>query len=73
MQRSDTAVRKRRNVNRPIVPPPAAGYRTLRAWQPDTAEYQHLQQAYPSLQAFVYGHLPPWDTVASRIRNCRFL
>ena len=53
-------LRKRRNVNRPIEPPPAGGYRTLRAWQPGTVEYQHLQQAYPSLQAFVYGPLPPW-------------
>ena len=73
MQHSDAEVRKRRNVNRPIEPPPADGYRTLRAWQPGTVEYQHLQQAYPSLQAFVYGPLPPWPAVASRMRGCRFI
>ena len=74
MQRSDAEVRKRRNVNRPTEPPPAGGYRTLRAWQPGTAEYQHLQQAYqPTLQDIVYGHLPPWPAVAARIRGCPFI
>ena len=73
MQNSDAEVRKRRNVNRLGTPPPADGYRTLRAWQPDTSVYQHLEAVYPSLQNIVYGHFPPWPDVAQRIRNCRFI
>ena len=73
MYRSDAGVRARRNVNRPIVPGPAGGYRTLDAWQPGTLEYQTLQAVYPALQQLVYGHFPSWGTVAAAIRNCPYI
>lgn len=73
MQRSGTEVRARRNVNRPALPPPAGGYRTLRVWQPGTAEYQQLQAVYPTLRSVVYGTLPPWPDVAARIRGCPYI
>ena len=64
----------RKQINmRPRIARPADGYHTLSCWQPRTPQYDALARAYSSIEPLVYGPMPAWADIASRIRSIKTL